>query len=310
MRPIRYSIVRMFYLPFELNNRYSINTAVKDTAFIRDQSMNIKGNLLNFNKPLTMGILNITTDSFYAGSRFPDPKKYVEVAKEMARDGADILDIGAYSTRPGAADIDPETEKKNLVEAISAIRCALPGMTISVDTFRSEVAEAAIKAGADIINDISGGSLDEAMFETIASLKVPYILMHTRGNPQTMNSKAVYQDLVGEIVFELSGKVNKLRQMGVADLIIDPGFGFAKTATQNFELLRRLNELSLFDAPILAGLSRKSMIWRTLEVGPENALNGTSALNMIALQNGAKILRVHDVKEAREVIKLWSMLND
>lgn len=278
---------------------------MKDTAIIRDQSMQVKGGLLNFNKPLTMGVLNITNDSFYAGSRYPSQDKYLEMALKMAEDGADIIDIGAYSTRPGAKEIDEVTESKLLIDAIKTIRIALPGMVISADTFRSKVARSSIGAGADIINDISGGTLDDQMFKTVADLRVPYILMHTRGNPQTMNSKAVYKDLVGEIVFELSAKVNALRQMGVADIIIDPGFGFAKTAKQNFELLKRLGELSIFNAPILVGLSRKSMVWRTLEITPEEALNGTTALNMLALENGGNILRVHDVKPAREVIKLW-----
>lgn len=278
---------------------------MKDTAIIRDQSMQVKGRLLNFNKPLTMGVLNITNDSFYAGSRYSSEDKYLEVAVKMAEDGADIIDIGAYSTRPGADEIDEATESKLLIDAIKTIRVALPEMVISADTFRSKVARSAVEADADIINDISGGTLDDEMFKTVAALRVPYILMHTRGNPQTMNSKAVYKDLVGEIVFELSGKVNLLREMGVADIIIDPGFGFAKTAKQNFELLKRLGELSIFNAPILVGLSRKSMIWRTLEITPEEALNGTTALNMLALENGGNILRVHDVKPAREVIKLW-----
>ena len=269
--------------------------------------MQVKGVLLNFNKPLTMGVLNITRDSFYAGSRTSFRDEYLPKALKMAEDGADILDIGAYSTRPGAVEIDCETEIKNLTEAISIIRDALPGMILSADTFRSSVAREAVAAGADIINDISGGTLDDQMFETVAALRVPYILMHMRGNPQTMNSKAVYDDLVGEIVFELSEKVNKLREIGVADIIIDPGFGFAKTALQNFELLKRLDELSIFNAPILAGLSRKSMIWRTLKITPEEALNGTTALNMVALMNGAKILRVHDVREARETIQLWEV---
>lgn len=269
--------------------------------------MQVKGVLLNFNKPLTMGVLNITDDSFYAGSRTALSEQYLPKALKMAEEGADILDIGAYSTRPGAEEIDEESEINKLTGAIRIIRDALPGMIISADTFRAAAAREAVAAGADIINDIGGGTLDDEMFATIAELHVPYILMHTRGNPQTMNSKAVYQDLAGEIVYELSEKVNQLHALGVADIIIDPGFGFAKTAKQNFELLKRLDELSLFNAPILAGLSRKSMIWRTLNITPNEALNGTTALNMIALMNGAKILRVHDVREAREAIQLWEV---
>lgn len=232
------------------------------------------------------------------------------MALKMAEEGADIIDIGAYSTRPGAIEIDEETETKHLIEAIKTIRAALPEMVISADTFRSKVARSAVEAGADIINDISGGTLDNRMFQTVADLRVPYILMHTRGTPQTMNSKAVYKDLVGEIVFELSAKVNALRELGVADIIIDPGFGFAKTAEQNFELLKRLEELTIFNAPILVGISRKSMIWRTLGITPDEALNGTTAINILALQNGGNILRVHDVKPAREVIKLYETYRD
>ena len=271
--------------------------------------MQVKGVLLNFNKPLTMGVLNITDDSFYAGSRLSSQEQYLAKALKMAEEGADILDIGAYSTRPGAREIDKNSEIKKLTEAITIIRGALPEIIISADTFHATVAKSAIAAGADIINDIGGGTLDDEMFKTVAELRVPYILMHTRGNPQIMNSKANYSDLLGEIVFELSQKVNQLREMGVADIIVDPGFGFAKTALQNFELLKRLDELSIFNAPILAGLSRKSMVWRTLGITPDEALNGTTALNMIALQNGANILRVHDVKEAREIIQLWEVYN-
>ncbi len=252
-----------------------------------------------------MGILNITNDSFHSESRVISKPDYLAAAKKVVLEGADILDIGAYSTRPGADDISSDEETERVCDAVSAIRAQHPEILISADTFRSAVAEKAVEAGADIINDVSGGILDDAMFETVARLRVPYILMHFRGTPKTMNSLAVYEDLVGEIVLELSEKVNRLRLLGVEDIILDPGFGFAKTATQNFVLLKRLKQLELFGLPILAGLSRKSMVWRTLECKPEEALNGTTALNMLALQNGANILRVHDVKEAKEVIALW-----
>lgn len=282
---------------------------MKDKPIITERNIRIGSRLLNFKKPLVMGVLNITHDSFYAGSRLPLREMYVQAAEKMARDGADILDIGAYSTRPGAQEIDEKTEIKNLTDAIKTIKDMLPQMVISADTFRASVAKEAIDAGAEIINDISGGSLDEKMFETVAALQVPYILMHMRGNPQTMQKLTDYKDVVNDVVYELSGKVLALRQMGVADIIIDPGFGlFAKTAAQNFEMLRRLDEFSLFNTPILAGLSRKSMIWRTLNITPGEALNGTTALNMAALQNGADILRVHDVKEAREVITLFELI--
>lgn len=252
-----------------------------------------------------MGVLNITNDSFYAGSRLPLREMYTQEALKMANHGVDIIDIGAYSTRPGADYIDEKTETKNLITAIKTIKDSLPGMVISADTFRAAVAAKAVEAGADIVNDISGGNLDDEMFKTVAGLGVPYILMHMRGNPQTMQSLTQYNDVVNDVIYELSEKVNTLRSMGVGDLIIDPGFGFAKTIEQNFEMLKRLDEFTLFEAPILVGLSRKSTIWRTLNISPSEALNGTTALNMLALQNKANILRVHDVKEAKEVIALW-----
>jgi dihydropteroate synthase len=266
--------------------------------------MRIKGRLIDFNKPLTMGILNLTGDSFYAGSRVQSPEAILAKAAKMLEEGADILDLGAYSTRPGASEVSEIQERDDLCDAISAIRKEYPDSILSADTFRAGVANNAVSAGADIINDVGVGDRSE-MFETLAKLSVPYIMMHNRGTPKTMNSKAVYSDLMGEIVHELSAKVNKLRSLGVADIIIDPGFGFAKTADQNFELLRRLGELKLFDAPILLGLSRKRTIWKTLNTDAAGALNGTTALNMLALANGANILRVHDVKEAVEAVKLW-----
>lgn len=283
---------------------------MKDTAFIKQQSIQIDGRLLIISKPLVMGILNITTDSFHPGSRFMKRSEYEAAAKKMAREGADIIDIGAYSTRPHADDIPEEEETERVCEAISGIRQNHPGMILSADTFRAAVAENAIAAGANIVNDVSGGLLDSSMFETVARLKVPYILMHYRGTPKTMNSLSVYENLVDDIVFELSEKINKLRLLGVSDILIDPGFGFAKTAEQNYLLLKQLEAFKLFDCPILVGLSRKSMIWRTLKCKPEEALTGTTALHMLALQNGANILRVHDVKEAQEVIALWTKYTD
>lgn len=252
-----------------------------------------------------MGILNITGDSFHPGSRVLKKPEYEAAAKKMVDAGVDILDVGAQSTRPHADTIPEAEERERLCKAIAVLHQNHPDTLISADTFRAAVAKEAVAAGAAIINDVSGGTLDTAMFETVAQLKVPYILMHYRGNPKTMNSLAEYEDLLGEIVFELSEKIRRLRLLGVADIIVDPGFGFAKTAQQNFELLRRFPELQLFGLPLLAGLSRKSMVWRTLNCKPEEALNGTTALNMLALENGAHILRVHDVKEAKEVVALW-----
>ncbi len=282
-----------------------LEIAVKDTAFWKSQSIEVRGTLLEFNKPLTMGIVNATPDSFYAGSRVQSPDAAVQKALSMLNDGADMIDIGAYSTRPGAPDVPTKLEKEMLVDAIKAVRVESPEAIISADTFRAEVAEAAIAAGADFVNDVGGGSLDPHMWPAVASMGVPYILMHNRGTPQNMHEKAVYKDVVNEVVYELSAKMEELYRLGIADVVVDPGFGFAKTVAQNFSLLMRLKELQLLDAPILVGLSRKSMVWRTLGSSPEEALNGTTALHMLALERGASILRVHDVKEAVEAIKLW-----
>jgi dihydropteroate synthase len=281
---------------------------VKDSSFYACQSIRIKGKLLVFNKPLTMGIINITHDSFYKGSRTQGVESVLAKAGSMLAQGADILDLGAASTRPGADEVSIEDELNALIPAIAAVAGKYPDAVISADTYRASVANEAIRAGAHMINDIGSGNLDPAMWPTVAALRVPYILMHNRGTPQTMNSLAQYSDVVNEVVLELSQKLLQLRQMGVADVIVDPGFGFAKTVAHNFELLRRFDELKLLGAPLLAGLSRKSMIWRTLQTTPEDALNGSTALHMAALERGAHILRVHDVKEAVECVKLFRTL--
>jgi dihydropteroate synthase len=282
--------------------------SAKYTAFPKHKSMQIKGRLIDFNKPLTMGILNITSDSFYSDSRVKEEDALLEKAGKMMEEGAEILDIGAYSTRPGADDVPIEDETENLVWAIEKIAREYPNAIISADTFRAFVARAAVQAGAGVINDIGGGNLDADMFATVADLGVPYILMHSRGTPKTMKNLANYEDVVNEVVLDLSKKINELHLLGVADIIVDPGFGFAKTIEHNFGLLRRLDELLILDAPLLVGISRKSMIWKTLGTSPEEALNGTTALNMLALEKGASILRVHDVREAKECVELWERL--
>lgn len=251
-----------------------------------------------------MGILNITPDSFYDGGKHSGPAQVLAHAHKLVSQGADILDIGAYSTRPGATDISVEEEWNRLKPVIDLITENLPDTPLSIDTFRSEIARKSIQAGAHMINDISGGSLDDKMFDTIAELQVPYILMHSKGTPQTMSSLTDYNDLLGDIILDLSQKINQLRNKGVNDIIVDPGLGFAKTIDQNFEILKRLNEFSVFDEPLLIGLSRKSMIYKTLGLSAEDSLNGTSVLNTLAVQGGASILRVHDVKEAKEVVTL------
>lgn len=273
-----------------------------------NHSIRTRFGLMDFARPRIMGVLNFTEDSFYAGSRLSDIESLVAKAKIMLDEGADILDIGASSTRPGAEPLSEPVERERLTSAIKAVTDAFPKAVISADTYRSVVALAAVEAGAQIVNDVSGGTLDEEMFDAVAELGVPYVLMHMRGTPQTMNSKAHYDDVVNTVVYELSHKLETLRRRGVADVVIDPGFGFAKTASHNFEMLRRLEEFKLFDTPLMVGLSRKSMVWRTLEIDPEESLNGTTALNMVALQNGANILRVHDVMEARQTIRLFEAL--
>ncbi|TSD64194.1 dihydropteroate synthase [Inquilinus sp. KBS0705] len=251
-----------------------------------------------------MGIINITPDSFYAGSRKTDATAIIQQAQQMRNDGADILDIGAYSSRPGAADISIQEETDRLLPAIEAIVVNCPGAVISVDTFRAQVAVAAIKAGANIINDISGGQLDEDMFATVARLQVPYILMHMKGTPQNMNSLAQYDDVFAEVYDYFVNKVYQLKQLGLHDIILDPGFGFAKKQQHSYHLMNRLQDFAPLQLPVLAGVSRKRMIYGLLGTTAENVLNGTTALNTIALMKGAGILRVHDVKQAVEAVQI------
>lgn len=255
--------------------------------------------------PQVMGILNVTPDSFYAGSRLSSTDAVLQKAETMLTDGADLLDIGGYSTRPGAAAVSATEELDRVLPAIEAIVKQFSDAVLSVDTFRAQVAEAAIAAGASLINDVSGGMLDEKMFETVARLQVPYILMHMRGTPQTMSSLTNYDDVVLDVLDELQRKVAALTKLGVNDIIIDPGFGFAKTIDQNFEILNRLDTFRILELPILAGLSRKSMTYKFLGIDQADALPGTIALNTLALTKGADILRVHDVKEAKQTIQLY-----
>jgi len=271
--------------------------------------INTGGRLLDLRVPRVMGILNITPDSFYKGSRYNTDGEIIKAASVMLEDGADILDIGGYSSRPGAKDITIEEESGRVLKAIRLINREFPDAVISVDTFRADVVrEAVTDCGAKIINDISGGEGDPGMFETVEKLNVPYVLMHMRGNPLTMQDNPVYDDVVADILKWFGEKIFNLRSAGIKDIIIDPGIGFGKTTEQNFELLRRLSDFSITGLPLLVGLSRKGMIWKTLDITPDDALNGTTALNAVALMNGADILRVHDVKEAVQTIKLISKL--
>ena len=267
--------------------------------------INIRGVLLDLEIPKVMGILNITPDSFYTGSRYIADEEILKAAIEMLDDGADILDVGGYSSRPGAKDISPEEESKRVLKAIKLINRELPQAIISVDTFRADVArQAVVECGASMINDISGGDADNKMFSVLENLNVPYIMMHMKGNPGTMQNNPVYEDVVADILKWFGERIFKLKSAGVKDLIIDPGFGFGKTIDQNFELLKRLGDFSIAGLPVLVGVSRKSMIWKTLNITADVALNGTTALNAVVLFNGADILRVHDVKEAVQTVKL------
>jgi dihydropteroate synthase len=271
--------------------------------------INAGGTLLDLKIPKVMGILNITPDSFYKGSRYTSEKEIVEAAAIMINEGADILDIGGYSSRPGATHISEEEEHSRVINAIKIVMREFPGSIISVDTFRSGIArEAVLGAGAAIINDISAGEADKEMFRTVEQLNVPYVMMHMKGDPSTMQKNPVYDDVAGDILKYFAGKIYALRSAGVKDIIIDPGFGFGKTSDQNFELLSRLNDLQVTGLPVMIGISRKSMIWRTLAITADEALNGTTALHSAALLKGADILRVHDVKEAVQVVRLISKL--
>lgn len=282
--------------------------SAKDNFFYTKYTMNCGGRLISFDKALIMGIINLTPDSFYEKSRQSSELSALKQAEKMLNDGADILDLGAVSTRPGSEEISEEEELKRLLPALKSIRKSFPECIISVDTWRSEIAKAAVNEGADIINDISGGTMDANMFETIAQFKVPYILMHIQGTPQTMQQNPTYNDVVNEVIDFLAERIQKLRLLGVADIIVDPGFGFGKTPEHNFTLLKHLEQFAILDCPILVGVSRKSMITKTLNIIANDALNGTTVLNTIALMKGAKILRVHDVKEAVEAVKLTNYI--
>lgn len=271
-------------------------------------TLNLQGKLIDLSTPVVMGILNITPDSFFEGSRFTTEIAILTQAEKMLSEGAMFLDVGGYSSRPGAEDISPREEQSRVVKAIKIIHQNFPQALISVDTFRAEVARQAVLEGASLVNDISAGALDTSMFQTVASLKVPYIAMHMRGTPQTMSSLTQYKNLVGEVMDYFISTINRLKDSGVTDVIVDPGFGFAKTIDQNFELLSHLDYFKNLNRPILTGLSRKSMVWKTLGTTPDHALNGTTALNMAALLKGANILRVHDVKEAVQIINLYTKL--
>ena len=272
---------------------------------VSKKTINVRGELLDLSLPRVMGILNITPDSFYEKSRFDSLDTVLERVGAMETEGATFIDIGGYSTRPGAKEVCVEEEIDRIESIIEPIDKYFPKLIISIDTFRSKVAKKAVEKGADIINDVSGGELDSEMFDTVAALGVPYVLMHMRGTPQTMGSLTQYDHLVSDLLKEMGEKIVALKHRGVKDIIVDPGFGFAKSIAQNFELLQNLSEFGQLGYPVLAGLSRKATIYKTLNITADEALNGTTVLNTIALQQGASILRVHDVKPAVEAVKLW-----
>ena len=272
-------------------------------------TINCKGKLIDLNSPKVMGIINTTPNSFYAESRKTSEKDILKQVEKMMEDGADFIDVGGYSTPPGAPKVEETEELKRVLPAIENILKHFPETLISVDTFRANVAEKSIEAGAAIINDISAGNLDPEMMKTVAKQQVPYIMMHMRGTPQTMKDLNQYDDLLQDILFYFSEKISAARALGINDLIVDPGFGFAKNVDQNFELLSKMELFKTLELPLLAGLSRKSLIYKTLKTSAAEALNGSTFLNTIALSKGANILRVHDVKEAVECTKLFAELN-
>lgn len=277
----------------------------------RPFSLNINGCLKEYNRPQVMGIINVTPDSFYEGSRNINCRDVATRVERMLEEGVDFIDLGGYSSRHGGESVSIEEELNRVKIGLSAIRSVSRDIPVSVDTFRSEVARRSIvEWGADIINDISGGDLDTEMFDTISTLGVPYIMMHMRGCPENMQTFTDYNDVTSDVALELSLKLQRLRLLGVSDVIIDPGFGFSKTLEQNYDLLRHLDVFTeAFDEPVLVGVSRKSMIYKALEISADEALNGTTVLNTISLVGGASFLRVHDVKEAVEAVKLYTKLN-
>jgi dihydropteroate synthase len=282
-----------------------LTSEAKDTVFKIKKTLNLKGNIIDLSIPVVMQILNLTPDSFYPGSRVSTEAEILTKVEKALNQGATIIDVGGYSTRPGALEISEREELKRVINVILLINKNYPEAYVSIDTFRAKVANEAISAGACMINDISGGQLDEKMFETVAKLKVPYILMHMRGTPGTMKNLNKYENLLLNLLDYFQRSINKLLILGVNDIVVDPGFGFAKSIDQNYEILKNLKYFAILNAPVLVGISRKSMIYKRLNIPVSGALNGTTVLNVMSLLNGASILRVHDTGEAVEAIKLY-----
>jgi dihydropteroate synthase len=282
----------------------------KDTYFSAKQTLNFNGTLFEISSPIVMGIINVTPDSFYDGGNYTEEIQIIERCEQLITCGTAILDVGAYSSRPGAANISAEEEQDRLAKALKPIRRNFPDAIVSVDTFRADIAKFVVQEfGVQIINDISAGELDPAMLETIASSNAVYVMMHMKGNPQTMQQNTEYDNLINDIVRYFAERINKATEAGIKDIIIDPGFGFGKTIEQNYRLLKNLADFKIFKRPILVGLSRKSMIYKTLESTPEDALEGTLCAETIALLNGANILRVHDAKETMDILRIVDAYN-
>ena len=285
------------------------NFSTSTPLFSRNVSLNIRGRVLDLTTPKIMGIINVTPDSFYQGSRLADPEHAVYAAKEMISQGADMLDVGAVSSRPGAGEVDEPEELERLTPVLEAIRNEFPDCVLSVDTFRSKIARTLYeKFSIDMINDISAGTLDSSMFRTVVGMGIPYVLMHMQGSPPNMQEQPTYTNVVDDLLQYFGEKVYQLRKLGINDVIMDPGFGFGKTLDQNFTLLSHLEAFRILELPLMVGISRKSMIYKTLESSPEEAMNGTTAAHMAALLKGANILRVHDVREAAETVKIFNRI--
>ncbi|WP_243860527.1 dihydropteroate synthase [Flavobacterium poyangense] len=271
--------------------------------------MNCKGQLIDLSIPRVMGVMNVTPNSFFDGGKYKSEEEIISRASNILSEGADFIDLGGYSSKPNAEFVSEQEEIDRVIPAIELILKHFPDALLSIDTFRAEVARASIESGVAIVNDIAAGELDDKMFDVIAKYNVPYIMMHMRGNPQTMHTLTDYDDIIKDMLFYFSEKVQKARSLGINDLILDPGFGFAKTTEQNFEVMEKMDLFNILELPILAGISRKSMIYKTLNMTAQEALNGTTVLNTISLMKGAKILRVHDVKEAVECVTLFNKMN-
>ena len=295
-------------MKFKIEDFRILNTTIFLTEYRKRMTINCKGQLIDLTIPKIMGILNVTPNSFFDGGKYKNESEILSRVEKMSSEGATFIDVGAYSSKPSAEFVSEQEEISRIIPVLDLILKHFPETILSIDTFRAEVAKASIESGAAIINDISAGHLDEKMLETVAKYNVPYIMMHMKGTPQTMQTLTQYDDIVKEMLFYFSERIAKARSFGINDLITDPGFGFAKTVEQNYEVFQKLDLFNLLELPMLIGISRKSMIYKTLNSNAEEALNGTTVLNTIALTKGAKILRVHDVKEAMECVTLFNKI--